>query len=429
MLTAPIRLLRARAFSTCKRLSTQKLFDIDSLLDQTSKPGNGRKTNRFATQYLPPDGKSSGKSGTNRFASRQLPPDGDEPRTPNRITLKSSNDKVGEKSFERFTAKQSSSEAKPFSGRGKNGKNAPGNRKNAGETSKKTRTVRFLFESGTEKAKSALKSIITDVHECAPNYRVNYVDPDTRKLKKVHLVDIVNNLDLNTLGLLLVPPKDDSLPLIRTVDVSDMIRLYSDKLASMKEQELLALGSTRAQRALQKRLQTEKKKSATKVIAIAWSISTADLMNQKKKEILNRIASSEKFSIYLGEKLSLYNARKQTEKDGGVVGQLDSPSAKLMADDEQHAIELRRRELLFDKLQEILHDVKFEVSGSVDGRMMVSVHPKVALKTEVKDSEEELSKESRRRKKAEKTREQAEQAKKKPTEDDLDALYLFKIDQ
>lgn len=315
-------------------------------------------------------------------------------------------------------------------------KQGGGNFKNHGKGSKKhashvrTRTVKFNFDTGSEKAKSALKEIITKVQKLGTSYKVNFVSPESNRLTEMHLVDIVNTTDLNKLGLLVIEPKiEGELPLIRLIDVKDMVKEYSDRLAALKEKELLDLGSFAAQRAMNQRIQAEKKKNATKILTLSWSISVSDLVNQKKNEIMKRINKGDKFIIFVGEKSSLYSARNSSDKEDSILKQLDTSRTKWdRMDEDALTLELKKRELLVEKLSEILveSDSKYEVSGSPDARMTFNVSPKA----KVTGDAEEVDLSPRELKRAKKLGREKEKEKPQAriNDDDLDSLYLFKID-
>lgn len=289
----------------------------------------------------------------------------------------------------------------------------------------KTKTVRFNFDTGSEKAKSALKDIISRVQKLGTQYKVNFVDPETNKLAAMHLVEIVNSTDFNKNGLLVIEPKSDGdLPLIRVIKVQDMMKEYSDKLAAIKEKELLELGSFAAKKALNLRMQAEKKKSALKILTLSWSISVSDLVNQKKNEIMKRVNKGEKFIIFVGEKLSLYSARNSSDKEDGILKQLGTSRTKWdRMDEDELQLELKKRELVVEKLKELLDEAesKYEVSGVLEARMMLNVTPKVKS-TAGADDKEVTGREMRKIKKQAKSKE-----KTKIDEDDLDSLYLFRI--
>lgn len=293
----------------------------------------------------------------------------------------------------------------------------------------KTRTVKFNFNTGSEKAKAALKAIITKVQQFNTSYKVNFVSPESNKLTQMHLVDIVNTLDLDKNGLLLIDSKSaHELPLIRLIKVQDMVKEFSDKLAAIKEKELLELGSFAAQRAINQRLQAEKKKSATKILTLSWSISVSDLVNQKKNEIMKRVNKGEKFIIFIGEKSSLYSARNSSEKEDSILKQLDTSRTKWdRMDEDELTLELNKRELVMEKLKELLDEAesKYEVSGNLDARMMLNVSPKP--KSTHKQETELTAKEAKRLKKQTISKEK-ENTRTKIDEDDLDSLYLFKIE-
>lgn len=302
-----------------------------------------------------------------------------------------------------------------------------GNRKHANQV--KTRTVKFNFDTGSEKAKSALKEIITKVQKLGTSYKVNFVNPESNRLAEMHLVDIVNTTDLNKHGLLVIEPKTETeLPLIRLIDVKDMVKEYSDRLAAIKEKELLALGSFAAQRAMNQRMQAEKKKGATKILTLSWSISVSDLANQKKNEIMKRVNKGDKFIIFVGEKSSLYSARNSSDKEDSILKQLDTSRTKWdRMDEDELTLEMKKRELVLERLTELLEESgsKYEVSGNLDARMMFNVSPKAKSNADV--DEAELS--PKELKRARKLGREKEKTRNKVDEEDLDSLYLFKIEE
>lgn len=313
-------------------------------------------------------------------------------------------------------------------------KQGGGNYKHQGKASKKqanhvrTRTVKFNFDTGSEKATSALKEIITKVQKLGPSYKVNFVSPESNRLTQMHLVDIVNTTDLNKHGLLVIEPKNEGeLPLIRLIDVKGMVKEYSNRLAALKEKELLDLGSFAAQRALNQRLQAEKKKNATKVLTLSWSISVSDLANQKKNEIIKRVNKGDKFIIFVGEKSSLYSARNSSDKEDSILRNLDTSRTKWdRMDEDELSLELKKRELLVEKLSQLLDESgsKYEVSGNLDARMVFNVSPKPNT-AGVADEGELSPKELKR---ARKLAKEKEKPLAKIGDDDLDSLYLFKIE-
>lgn len=318
----------------------------------------------------------------------------------------------------------------------KNGKNANNHsfknngKKHQGGSQARTRVVKFNFDTGSEKAKMALKDIITKVKELSTSYKVNYVSPESNKLTQMHFVDLVNSTDFNKDGLLVIEPKTEGeFPLIRLIGVQDMIKEYSDKLAAIKEKELLDLGSYAAKRAMNQRMQAEKKKSTTKVLTLSWAISVSDLIHQKKNEIMKRINKGEKFIIFIGEKSSLYSARKSAEKEDSILKQLDTSRTKWdRMDEDELSLEMKKRELVLEKLKELLDEAecKYDVSGNLDARMMLNLTPKV--QTAVKKDESELSPRELKRLKKQTSAKDKGGARSKIAEDDLDSLYLFKIE-
>lgn len=293
------------------------------------------------------------------------------------------------------------------------------------------RALKFRFDTGTDQAQAAVKDLITRVHKYDTQYRVQFLDPNTNKIRPMHFVDVVNGTNFATEGLLVVGPKEGELPLVRVNKVPDMIRDYTNKLAGIKERELLELGSHTAKRAVSMRAQAEKKKSATKVLTLAWNISVSDLLNQKKNEIFKRVKKEENFVIFVGEKGSLHNARRLAEKEDGFLKLLGTLVTVVETDaEEELTIEQRRREMILERLKEILAEMecKYEVTGGVDTRLALACTPKVGGKNKVvqTDDPELLPKELKRLKKAARQKERVET--KKIDEDDLDSLYQLKIE-
>lgn len=307
------------------------------------------------------------------------------------------------------------------------------------------RKIRFEFNSGLDQAQNALKNAITRVHALSENYRVSFVDPETNKIEQKHLVDIVNALDLTRNGILVVP-QPGKVPLIKLNKTADMLKTYTDQLAQQREKELLELGSSAAQRAVRQRERLERKKSSTKILALSWHISVSDLLNQKKSEISKRLDKDGKFVIYVGEKKSLYSARMSVNKEDGLIATLKNEEMEddverqpfegllpvdLNNADEDINIELRRRHMIYQKLEEILqeNEAQYQVSGSVDSRIMLSVSARPNRAAEQTEQKQLSAKELRKQQKRQQKQDNPAADRKKVDDEDLDSLYLFKIEE
>lgn len=289
------------------------------------------------------------------------------------------------------------------------------------------KAVRFQFESGSVQAQNAIKAVINEVHSYSKSYKVNYVGSGKGGLEQKHLVDIVNSLDLTINGIYCVPPTDDkSLPIIKINKVQEMIKSYTDKLALEKEQELLQKGSIVAQKVMRLRDRAEKKKSATKVLTVSWGISNSDLCNQKATEIQKRISKGEHFLLYLGEKKSFYSARQLAGKENA-FGLKDTPKVEDIAEEDLAgmSVEERKRLSIFQTVKTMLDDssCQYEISGDLESRVLFSCQP-LERETKPKDTEQ---KEAKKSKKVSASK-QADNSKKAMSEDELDSLYLFKIE-
>lgn len=303
-----------------------------------------------------------------------------------------------------------------------------GNHNNGNNTRSSRKLARFEFNTGTLQAQNALKSIITKVHAYDSSYRVKYLDPVTKKISNTHLVDIVNNLDLSKFGITMIPDKDShQLPLIKQISIVEMVKAYTDGLAELKEQELISKGSITMQKILQNRLRAEKKKSAIKTLNMQWNINVGDLKNQKKSEIESRLLKGENFNIYIKSKNNRHNTIDDLDLPESEQISFDITKNNKFKDEDDLILELRKRDLILTSLKSILDDLpcQYEVKGKVETSIMIplvsTVNPKELSKScEIKKSSKSEKSKQRQDKK---------QVVKKPKcEEDLDALYLFKIE-
>lgn len=303
------------------------------------------------------------------------------------------------------------------------------------------RVVKFAFNTGSEQAQNALKSLISKVRLTNPGYNVTYVDPATNKLSQKLLVDISNGLDLKVHGLQLIPAaQEGGLALVKVVKVHEMMKIYSDELALLKEQELLQRGSKVAQRVVNQRLKAEKKKSAAKLLNIFWKISVGDLKNQKRGEIERRLAKNERFVLYLKSKFWRNREVSEEEEGDEDAEEGEEPTThasdnirylKQFRDEDALELELKRREMIYNALTAILDDLPctYKVEGKLETKFAFHIVPKeeAVLAPVVNEDEEVSAKEARKLKKASKQKEKSKHSNTKKV-DDLDSLYLFKLD-
>lgn len=296
------------------------------------------------------------------------------------------------------------------------------------------RVLRFKFESGTPQAQDAVKDLIVSIHGLSSSYKVNYLNPENQQLERKFLHDIVNNTNFSQSGITFIHPSGaDTLPIVKLCEVQQMITSYSRKLAQKKERELLNLGSTAAIRAANQRLKAEKKKSATKVMTMSWSISPGDLTNQKRSEIVKRLNKNESFIIYIGERSSLNSVKRSADKLDGVLNTMSETDegenlyqeSTYDVDDGEFNLELKKKELVVENLKEILEECQcqYDITGNIHSRLAIKCSASPNRKTET--SVVPNGKELRKQKKLKKVK---EEPKKTVSEDDLDSLYLFKIE-
>ena len=166
---------------------------------------------------------------------------------------------------------------------------------------------------------------------------------------------------------------------------------------------------------LEIKLKQEQKKSTTKEFQLKWNISINDLKNQKKLEIQKVIQNSK------SQKSFLINVVYNKSNPGRLID-------TIFKDEEDLEIEFKKRELLKKILEEeILNDLdcKWSVEGDLKTKLVYQVTPKQIQQETNKsvDKEEQPKKE----KKKKQLHTQAK-PKSKTSEEDLDDLYLFKIE-
>lgn len=267
------------------------------------------------------------------------------------------------------------------------------------------RRVRFANELGLEQLRAALKWLVAQVHQVSPLYRVKLLDQG--KPQPADFVEIANSLNLKQQGVQVI--KQDDGVLVKLVKVEDMVKTYSNHLAQVREQELVALGNLKMQRILANRAKAERKKLALKVVSFKWSISLSDLKEQKRTELMGRLNKGEHFTVELA-------LRKRRPRD-----------------EDEWQLELKKRELVFDTVESILAELPCSVEleeSSLEEKVVLKVTPTAAA-TQPAVTESAVT--TATPKKAKKQQQKAQQPvaakpQEKKNEDDLDAMYSFKID-
>lgn len=264
----------------------------------------------------------------------------------------------------------------------------------------------FNLQKFSMKGKEVLTHNINKVRELESGFKVQFINDG--KLETKHLADIIQGMDPSSDGIKIVPNKDSVM--IRMVPYKQMLEEFNEDKSKMIEQELIEQGSQKALRALQSSKRADKKKSGAKLITLSWNISMGDLNAQKKAEILKRASKGEKFSIFI----DTHKANQATIAKilaGEVNPQGEDWNIKPM--------ELKRRELIVEGLQAILEEggVKFEEKGTINKLLIFNCTPPPPAEKEVKKQKKEKPK---------------KEVKAKPVqrieENELDSLYLFKIE-
>lgn len=304
-----------------------------------------------------------------------------------------------------------------------------------------------ILDTGSESAQNALKSILSRIHHLQPlNQQVQYVSP-TQGLITCSIQQVLEDLDLSTQGLQLIEREvttttttnnntknaDTSpsvIPLIKKIKIQEMLKAYNDELAEAKELELLTMGSKKTIKALDNKLRAKQKKSSEKQIMIKWSISLNDLTNQKQVEIDNRLKKEKsKIAIYL-----IHNKKSPNLKITDIFRNSNNSGSNESDVDEMMDIELKKRNKVKQTLEGILNSLecKWTMEGDVESKVVYSITPTVSTTTAVvneKGKLGEVNQQLEKNKKKQKAKSAHDkQEKSKVDEEDLDALYLFKIE-
>ncbi|CAI5758551.1 unnamed protein product [Candida verbasci] len=249
----------------------------------------------------------------------------------------------------------------------------------------------FQFTQGTEQAQTSIKQIISKL----PN-QVEVVNKNT--ISKSSLLEVLKSINLSQQGLKILETSK-----IKIVPVLEMVQSYRDELAKLKEAELIKSGSFKAMKSMKMKLDKERKKSSDKFIDINFKISINDLKTQKRKEIERALEKWDKFHIYINDKL------------------------KKMSDEEME-VEIKRKEMIKEKFELILNELqcKWELEGQNERSISYSVISNVQKKKQDTTINANSNKEDSRREK--KINNGEKKVKKSVSEDELDNLYSFKIE-
>ncbi|KAG5419249.1 AIM23 [Candida metapsilosis] len=300
--------------------------------------------------------------------------------------------------------------------------------------------LQTILDTGSESAQNALKSILARIQRLQPlDKPVQYVSP-TQGLITCPIQQVLEGLDLSSQGLQLIEREATNngsstasvIPLIKRIKIQEMLKSYNDELAEAKELELLNMGSKKTIKALDNKLRAKQKKSSEKQIMIKWSISLNDLTNQKQVEIDNRLRKeSGKIVIYLIHNKKAPMNLKITDIFKNSRSGDDADVAESMD------IELRKRGKVKETLENILNSLecKWTSEGDVESRMVYSITStasdvSTSATATAKASEENSQKstDSHQQKKKQKAKTVTNKSESKVDEEDLDALYSFKIE-
>lgn len=192
--------------------------------------------------------------------------------------------------------------------------------------------------------------------------------------------EFAKGINLDTTGISIVNVESGSetlVPLVKLVDSKTALRRYSDELARLKEEELIAKG-----------LMTRKKnggkgssgsnssgssEGGLKHIKVSWQIELDDLVRQKIKEVLTLLKKGHKVNIYINDRNKISSANwLDTFED---LEQGTNPATTQVHLSKR---EIRKREDIVREIRMVLEEYtsKMTIEGNIRSKKMIKLVPK-----------------------------------------------------
>lgn len=206
---------------------------------------------------------------------------------------------------------------------------------------------------------------------------VNFMDPsnkgsiETVSLSRL-LKDQLSDLDLDQQGLVIVNVEQGDrgrkIPLVKLVEKREAISKYTDEVSEIKNRELAGQDLSFARKMARKKVS----KSDVKCVKVSWSISEADLLGAKKREILGAMDKSLNVVICVDSK----DALERTSIDNLMKAEGGRKEAGLKD------LELVKRQKTLELVKAVLEESNpghvVTEEGAIVGRMVLKVAVKKA---------------------------------------------------
>ncbi|CDO94767.1 unnamed protein product [Kluyveromyces dobzhanskii CBS 2104] len=242
------------------------------------------------------------------------------------------------------------------------------NRQRNGNGDRNNRKLVFRWNSGTEKQKTAANSVLEEILAANPKGNIKAINPETNKLAETNIRLFLKGIDLEKNGIAMVSidtdeQRDVRLPIIKEIPTRQALKNYSDKLSKIKEEELIQLGVNIKK--VGRRSADSKTDSSWKSIKVSWQISDYDLKKQKTSEITSNLEKGFKVSLFINE------------KDSSNLAPIDAEELEAMKEVSIPKKELKRREEVIEKLQEIVTEYSSQITqeGLINQRIIMKITP------------------------------------------------------
>ena len=264
------------------------------------------------------------------------------------------------------------------------------NNNNNNNSSKRTRGKKRLmitWTTGSQRAQDAANSVIREILRLNHSGTIKAIDTESNKMHTTNIREFARGINLDTTGLSIVNVESSSgisnetlIPLVKLVDSKVALRRYSDELARLKEEELIAKGLMTRKRSSSGNSNNNNGTSGNgdgglKHIKVSWQIEIDDLVRQKIKEVLTLLKKGHKVNIYINDRNKISSANwldtfedlEQGANHATTTTQIHLPKR-----------EIRKREDIVREIRMVLEEYtsKMTIEGNIRSKMMVKLVPK-----------------------------------------------------
>ncbi|QHS74127.1 Aim23p [Saccharomyces paradoxus] len=266
--------------------------------------------------------------------------------------------------------------------------------------------ILITWSSGTDRAKEAANSVVSEIFRKNYKGNIKVVDPTTHRIEPSNIRYFAKGIDLDKFGLSIVNVEqiddENQIPLVKIVESRVALKKYSDFLAKKKEKELMELGVLNKS---YKNLVTDKKEDNLKHIKISWQIENDDLERQKAHEIVSLLKKGSKVTLYLDDKNNI-NSNNWLENFEELDRSREGGATKLPKS------VLQKRAAVLETLKETVSEYANDpvLLGNIGSKMIMKLIPK---DVKPQNNDKRALKELRKKERQEKLQKRIERKKTK----------------